>query len=521
MEIDGDSQNMITPSKFDRSNAESGLSAQEWRAAQRRPRALARAVPGQMTAIRLLFGLALILAILLYSVSAQARGAPESFADLAEDLLPSVVNISTTQTLNRGQEEDFEEFFKEFFERRGQMPPPGQRRASSLGSGFIIDKTGYIVTNHHVIAEADEIKVRLHDDTTLEAELVGSDEKTDLALLKVKSSKSLPAVDWGDSDNTRIGDWVVAIGNPFGLGGTVTAGIVSARQRDINAGPYDDFIQTDAAINRGNSGGPMFNLKGDVIGVNTAIYSPSGGSIGIGFAIPSTLAKNVVQQLRDYGEVRRGWLGVRIQTVTDELAEGMHMKRAIGALVAAVTEGGPAEDAGIEQGDVIIEFDGREVSEMRKLPRMVAETPIGKDVDVKVWRKGEPVEFKVTLGELDEAVLASAETGPVGRDDGSEGDVPDLGLSLGSLTPELRQQFGLDDAAEGVVVTSVDNESTAAEKGMRPGDVIIEVDQEPVSTPDDVSERVAHAKDGGYRVVTLLVFRQGDYQWIAVRLDNS
>lgn len=512
---------MITPSKFDRSNADRDLGLQRVRATQRRPRAAVHSVSGQVTAMRFLFGIAVLLAFLLYSFSAQARGAPESFADLAEELLPSVVNISTTQTLDRGQEEDFEEFFKEFFERRGQTPPPGQRRASSLGSGFIIDKTGYIVTNHHVIAEADEIKVRLYDDTTLEAELVGSDEKTDLALLKVKSARSLPAVDWGDSDETRIGDWVVAIGNPFGLGGTVTAGIVSARQRDINAGPYDDFIQTDAAINRGNSGGPMFNLAGDVIGVNTAIYSPSGGSIGIGFAIPSTLAKNVVQQLREYGEVRRGWLGVRIQTVTDELAEGMHMKRAMGALVAAVTEGGPAEEAGIEQGDVVIEFDGREVSEMRKLPRMVAETPIGKEVEVKVWRKGKPEVFTVVLGELDDTLLASAESGPVGQDDKNESEVPDLGLSLGSLTPELRQQFGLDDSAEGVVVTGVDNESTAAEKGMRPGDVIIEVDQEPVSSPDDVSERVAHAKDGGYRVVTLLVFRQGDYQWIAVRLDNS
>ena len=311
------------------------------------------------------------------------------------------------------------------------------------------------------------------------------------------------------------------IGNPFGLGGTVTAGIVSARQRDINAGPYDDFIQTDAAINRGNSGGPMFNLDGDVIGVNTAIYSPSGGSIGIGFAIPSTLARNVVQQLREFGEVRRGWLGVRIQTVTDELAEGLHLKRARGALVAAVTEGGPAEAAGIKQGDVILEFDGREVGEMRKLPRMVAETPIGKDVKVEVWRKGEPLEITVELGELDEALLASAETGPVERDSGSKGSIPDLGLSLGSLTPDLRQQFGLEESTEGVVVTGVDNDSAAAEKGLRPGDVIVEVDQEPVSSPKEVSERVANAKDGGYRVVTLLVLRQGDYQWIAVRLGDS
>jgi serine protease Do len=512
---------MRTPSYVSKVLPAKGSHLNRQRAARSAPTVLARDPAARVNVLRLFAAFAALCAVLLYSIAAQARNAPDSFADLAEKLLPSVVNISTTQTLEDGGEEEFEEFFKEFFERRGQIPPPGHRRASSLGSGFIIDKSGYIVTNHHVVAEADEIKVRLHDDTTLEAELIGSDEKTDLALLKVKTSKSLPAASWGDSDETRIGDWVVAIGNPFGLGGTVTAGIVSARQRDINAGPYDDFIQTDAAINRGNSGGPMFNLDGDVIGVNTAIYSPSGGSIGIGFAIPSTLARNVVQQLREFGEVRRGWLGVRIQTVTDELAEGLHLKRARGALVAAVTEGGPAEAAGIKQGDVILEFDGREVGEMRKLPRMVAETPIGKDVKVEVWRKGEPLEITVELGELDEALLASAETGPVERDSGSKGSIPDLGLSLGSLTPDLRQQFGLEESTEGVVVTGVDNDSAAAEKGLRPGDVIVEVDQEPVSSPKEVSERVANAKDGGYRVVTLLVLRQGDYQWIAVRLGDS
>ncbi len=265
-------------------------------------------------------GLSFLIVLFAWSLAAHARGAPESFADLAERLLPTVVNIATTQVIESRRGEEFEEFFKEFFERRGEPPPQRKRRANALGSGFIIDSSGYIVTNQHVIAEADEITVYLHDDTPLKAKLVGSDKKTDLALLKVESDEPLPATTWGSSEKTRIGDWVVAIGNPFGLGGSVTAGIISARQRDINSGPYDDFIQTDAAINRGNSGGPMFNLDGEVIGVNTAIFSPSGGSIGIGFAIPSDLAKNVVSQLREFGEVRRGWLGVRIQTVTEELA---------------------------------------------------------------------------------------------------------------------------------------------------------------------------------------------------------
>ncbi len=465
-------------------------------------------------------GLSFALVLVAWSFAAQARSAPNSFADLAERLLPTVVNIATTQTVESNRGEEFEEFFKEFFERRGGPPPRQEkRRASSLGSGFIIDASGYIVTNHHVIADADEITVRLHDDTLLEAELVGSDEKTDLALLKVKSDEPLSATSWGVSEKTRIGDWVIAIGNPFGLGGTVTAGIISARQRDINSGPYDDFIQTDAAINRGNSGGPMFNLDGDVIGVNTAIFSPSGGSIGIGFAIPSDIAKNVVAQLREHGEVRRGWLGVRIQTVTEELAEGLRLDEVHGALVASVTEGGPAEKAGIAGGDVILKFNGRTVPDMRKLPRMVAETPIGREVDVVVWRKGAEVVVKVVLGELDDEQLAAVTADPA--IDEKTGEVPDLGLALGALTPEMRERFGLGDSTKGVVITEVDADGSGAEKGLKPGDVIVEVDQEEVINPAQVNERVKKAKDEGYRVVTLLVFREGDYQWVAVRIDKS
>jgi len=472
------------------------------------------------TVPRWLIAAPLLLAALTWAAAAQARAAPDSFADLAEKLLPVVVNISTSQMVEQQPgSEEFEEFFKEFFERRGgEAPQP--RRQNALGSGFIIDASGYIVTNHHVIAEADEISVRLADDTVLEAELVGSDEKTDLALLKVTSPTPLPATTWGDSEAARIGDWVVAIGNPFGLGGTVTAGIVSARQRDINAGPYDDFIQTDAAINRGNSGGPMFNLDGEVIGINSAIFSPSGGSIGIGFAIPSNLARNVIDQLRETGTVRRGWLGVRIQTVTDELAEGMRLNTTQGALVASVTEGGPAEASGIQQGDVILKFNGRVVPDMRKLPRMVAETAIGETVPVVVWRKGEEVTIDVKLGELDDVQLAAETTGP--EPGASEtGSIGELGLQLAQISPALREQFQLDEKTAGVVITDVDAAGSAAEKGLRPGDVIVEVDQEEVSSPDQVAKQVQKAKDEGYRVVTLLVFRQGDFQWVAVRINQS
>ena len=475
-------------------------------------------------------GALVLVAVLAWAGPAAARSAPESFADLAEQLLPAVVNISTTQSVEAGESKEFEEFFKDFFERRGERergeeaPPQRRRSPSSLGSGFIIDPSGYIVTNNHVIAEADEVTVRLHDDTTYKAEIIGRDEKTDLALLKVEPKGSLPSVDWGSSDELRIGDWVMAIGNPFGLGGTVTAGIVSARQRDINAGPYDDFIQSDAAINRGNSGGPMFNMDGDVVGVNTAIFSPSGGSVGIGFAIPSALAANVIRQLRDGGTVRRGWLGVRIQTVTDELAEGLRLGKARGALVAHVTEGGPAEEAGIRQGDVILRFNDRQVEEMRKLPRMVAETAIGEKVKVIIWRKGgdgyKEETVRVTLGELDDTQVAAVT--PTKEDPKAEGDlIQSLGLGLASLTPELRERFQLDDKAAGVVITDVAEAGSAADKGLRPGDVIVEVDQEEVTDPSEVADRVEKARDEGYRVVTLLVLRQGDFQWVAVPIGSS
>jgi serine protease Do len=465
--------------------------------------------------------LPVLAALLLWGAAAQARSAPESFADLAEQLLPSVVNISSTQTVEDGvPEEELDEFFKDFFDRQRREGQP--RQATSLGSGFIVDASGYIVTNNHVVAEADEITVRLHDEREFKATLIGTDDKTDLALLKVESPVPLPAVGWGDSDETRIGDWVLAIGNPFGLGGSVTAGIVSARQRDINSGPYDDYLQTDASINRGNSGGPMFNMAGEVIGINTAIFSPSGGSVGIGFAIPSQLARHVIDQLREFGHARRGWLGVRIQTVTEDLVEGLRLKDTKGALVANVTPDGPAAEAGIQQGDVVIEFDGKPITEMRKLPRVVAETPVDKEVDVVVWRQGREMTLKVRVGELDESEVAAAttETEPEASPT-PEGPIETLGLVGAELSAELRERFQLGDEASGVVVTDVDPQGPAAEKGLQAGDVIVEVDQQTVASPGDVAARVDEAKANGYRVVTLLVYRGGDYQWVAIRIDRG
>ena len=504
---------------------------------------------------RLAFAPLLAVLLLATGPAAFARSAPDSFADLAEKLLPAVVNIATTTKItdaNRG-DPDLEELFKQFFDkqRRGQGQGQGQgqggdqngdqngdngdqngdnggadappREVTSLGSGFIIDPTGYIVTNNHVIEGAEEITVRMQDNVEYKARLIGHDPKTDLALLKIDAPKPLPFVEWGDSDKSRIGDWVLAIGNPFGLGGTVTAGIVSARQRDINAGPYDDFLQTDAAINRGNSGGPMFDVDGKVIGINTAIFSPSGGSIGIGFALPSSLAKGVIEQLRQYGHPRRGWLGVRIQSVTPELAEGLKMAKPMGALIAAVTDGGPADKAGIRQGDVVIKFNGQDIDEMRHLPRIVAETAFDTSVPVVVLRQGKEMTFQVKVGELDEtAENKAAESAP----QPSKPKAPDasktiLGLSLAEMSEQLRQRYNIADEAAGVVVLNVDSKSNAAGKGLKAGDVIVEVDQNSVTTPADVEKRVAVAKSNGYKVVTFLIYRQGDFQWVAVRTDQG
>jgi len=466
---------------------------------------------------------------------AQAQG-PEDFADLSEQLVPSVVNISTSQQVQQigggapvpqfPPGSPFEEFFRDFFDRRGEGQPDSQPdaqpspRTTSLGSGFVVDASGYIVTNNHVISNADEITVTFADDTSLKATLIGRDPKTDVALLKVEPEEPLSAVGWGDSDAAKVGHWVVAIGNPFGLGNTVTAGIISARARDINAGPFDDFLQTDASINRGNSGGPLFNMDGQVIGINTAIYSPTGGSVGIGFAVPSNLAKNVVHQLREYGETRRGWLGVRIQTVTEDLAESLGLGSTSGALVASVSEGSPAEDSGLLVGDVILRFDNKEVGTMRRLPRIVAETQIGKEVDVEIWREGQSVTVGVTVGRLDETAAQVASATPPPEQPITQA-VPELGLTLSAITDELRQRFELPQEARGVMVVQVDNASAAAEKGVRAGDVIVEVGQQEVTSPAEVADRVREHRDQDKNTVLLLLDRDGDLQFIAVRLVDS
>ncbi|MEZ5830284.1 MAG: DegQ family serine endoprotease [Dongiaceae bacterium] len=471
--------------------------------------------------LRIATAAALAMLALLWAQQAFARSAPESFADLVDQVLPAVVNVSSTQKVPQNQQsQDLDEMFRDFLDKRDGQPEQKPRGGTSLGSGFIIDPAGYIVTNNHVIEDAEEIMVLTHDNEELKATIVGRDEKTDLALLKVDAKHPLPFVSWGDSEALRIGDWVMAIGNPFGLGGSVTAGIVSARQRDINSGPYDDYIQTDASINRGNSGGPMFNMDGQVVGINTAIFSPSGGSVGIGFAIPSNLAKPIIAQIKQFGKPKRGWLGVRIQTVSPELAEGLRLKEPKGALVASVTKDGPADKAGIKQGDVVLKFDGKEITQMRGLPRVVAETETGKTADVVVWRKGSEVTLKVKVGELTEEAEQKTLASVQQQAPDTSATVDLLGLKLSAITDDLRKKFQFADDAEGVVVVDVAQSGPAAEKDMRPGDIIAEVDQKAVSTPADVSQRVKAAQDNGYRVVTLLVNRAGEFQWIALKITQ-
>ena len=475
-----------------------------------------------------LLGAFVVVTFLAALQPAHGRGTPDSFADLAEALTPAVVNVSTSQNMDapdgpEGMPElppgsPFEELFRDFFDRQNPEGNGPQRRVTSLGSGFIIDPDGYIVTNYHVISEADEVTVILHDDRELPAVIVGHDPKTDLALLKVESDEPLPSVSFGDSDAIRVGDWVMAIGNPFGLGSTVTAGILSARGRDINAGPYDDFLQTDASINRGNSGGPLFNMDGQVIGVNTAIFSPTGGSVGIGFAVPSALVEPVISQLREYGRTRRGWLGVRIQSVTDEIAENLGLDEARGALIADVTPNSPAEASGFQPGDVILSFDGQDVPEMRDLPRIVAATTIGKPVEVVVLRKGKELTMPVTIGELDETpAVVTASAAP----ESGNSEAASLGMTFAIIDAELRQRFGLGDEASGVVVTDVEPGGAAANRNIRPGDVIIEVGLEEVATPDDVLAKINKAAETDRKSVLLLLDSSGEQRFVAVEIDSG
>jgi serine protease Do len=461
--------------------------------------------------------------IVAQSLMAHAR-VPESFADLADKISPSVVNITTSTTVagRTGPQgivpegSPFEDFFREFQDRGGQGDRP--RRSSALGSGFVISEDGYIVTNNHVIEGADEVLIEFFSGFELPAEIVGTDPNTDIALLKVKSDQPLPFVSFGDSDTARVGDWVMAMGNPLGQGFSVSAGIVSARNRALS-GTYDDYIQTDAAINRGNSGGPLFNMNGDVIGVNTAILSPNGGSIGIGFSMASNVVTRVVDQLKEFGETRRGWLGVRIQDVTDDVAEALGLASAKGALVSDVPEG-PAMEAGMQSGDVIISFDGYDVEDTRGLVRQVGNTTVGKAVKVVVNRDGATQTLLVTLGRREEAESAVPASQPVEEEEAPMSkDL--MGLTLSPLTTEIRQQLELPESAKGLAVMDVDETSEAFEKGLRTGDLITEAGQTQVLTLSDLEDRIAEAQEAGRKSILLLVRRAGDPRFVALTIAED
>lgn len=485
-----------------------------------------------------------LVAPMVAPATAQGRGAPDSFADLAANVSDAVVNISAAQAAPERRAGNapgtppgaapgaprgtpFDDLFEEFFKRRQQGPDSDggrqqqQRRSNSLGSGFVIDAAGIVITNNHVIADASEITVIFNDGQRLKAEVVGRDAKVDIAVLRVKPEKPLKAVKFGDSGKIRVGDWVMAVGNPFGLGGTVTVGILSARNRNINSGPYDDYLQTDASINKGNSGGPLFSMNGEVVGVNTAILSPSGGSVGIGFASPASIVKPIVDQLLQFGETRRGWLGVRIQQVDDQIAESLGLGRARGALVAGIDDKGPAKPAGLQSGDVILRFDGQDVKSSTDLPRIVAATPVGKEVDVAIMRGGKERSLKVTLGRLEDGErLAAASQGGGDVKPPRSAALKALGMEFSSLNAEARKQFNLKDGVKGVVVTNIEASSPAAEKRVQAGDVIVEINQQPVNEPGDVVARMKQAKDQGRKSALFLIANAaGESRFVALPVE--
>jgi serine protease Do len=461
----------------------------------------------------------------------RAQTRPDNVADVAERVQSAVVNISTSQNVSPSQGvpmpqlppgSPFEDFFEEFFKNKNDGDTKRQRKVSSLGSGFVVDPSGIVITNNHVIAEADEIIVNFTDGTKLKAELIGRDEKVDLAVLRVKPKAPLKAVNFADSDKARVGEWVIAIGNPFGLGGSVTVGVISARNRNIESSLYDDFIQTDAAINRGNSGGPLFNLQGEVIGINTAIFSQTGGSIGIGFAIPANTVAPLIKQLRETGEIQRGWIGVSIQPVDDQIAESLGLPAARGALIAAVGDNGPAMKGGMLAGDVVIRFNGQEVREMRNLPRIVAGSEIGKTVDVVVIRKGKEQTLKIQVAKLAEpekkpSRQTKAEPEPQAKQKQTQNRP--LGLELSVLSEELRRRYKLREAIKGLVVTSVDPGSNAADQNVQAGVVLLEVSGEPVTTAAELRTRVEALKKAGKKSALLLLLTPGGEQrFVAVAI---
>jgi serine protease Do len=478
-----------------------------------------------MRVVRILTAATILL--MLQVIQASAQMMPNTFADLAEDISPSVVNITTT-TVIAGRADQvprgivpkgspFEEFFKDFEDRRRGGSNGGPRRSSALGSGFVISADGLIVTNNHVIDGADEIEIEFFSGETLAAKVIGTDKNTDIAVLKVEPDTPLPFVNFGDSDTARVGDWVVAMGNPLGQGFSVSAGIVSARNRAL-AGIYDDYIQTDAAINRGNSGGPLFNLDGKVVGVNTAILSPNGGSIGIGFSMASNVVSRVVDQLTKFGEIRRGWLGVRIQDVDEDIAESIEgLDRAAGAVVTGVPDG-PANDAGMLQGDVVVTFDGHDVEDVRDLVQTVGNTEVGKAVDVIVVRDGKKMTLSVTLGLRDDEKLARADDASVPEN--TPKVFEKLGITLSNLTDEIREGLDLLSNIEGVVVVDVLETSEAFEKGLKSGDVITEAGQKKIISLSDFESQVTTTIVGGRKTMLLLVRRGEDSRFLALKVQD-
>ena len=464
--------------------------------------------------------------LMLLTVSAHARGAPESFADLAEELSPSVVNITTSTTIAGVTDQarpqipegsPFEDLFRDFF-NNGEGGQARPRRSSALGSGFVVSSDGYIVTNNHVIDKADEIVIEFFDGKELVAKLVGRDPKTDIAVLKVEASEPLPFVGFGDSDIARVGDWVMAIGNPLGQGFSVSAGIISARNRTLRSGPYDDFIQTDAAINRGNSGGPLFNMSGEVIGVNTAIISPNGGSIGLGFSMSSRVVGRVVKQLKEYGETRRGWLGVQIQDIDSDMAEALGLDKVSGALVSGVPEG-PGADAGIQSGDVIISFDGVEVEDTRGLVTAVGNADVGKVVRVIIFRDGKTKTIKVTLGRREAA--EKEKLVPVTKAPEKIKETEKFGMKLLTINSESRIKLNLPEDLEGVAVLDVSETSDAFEKGIRAGDVIVEAGRTKIADVNDISKIFEDAIEAGRKSILLLVLRGDNSRFVGLSLSEK
>jgi serine protease Do len=480
--------------------------------------------------------LALFAILALAAQPAGAAARPDSFADLAEKVSPSVVGVVVERQFrgvahNEGDDQadpfapgsPYREFFERFFGEdfpgfQGPEPDngPRQHQQRSLGSGFIISADGFVVTNNHVIEDAGAINVVLDDGSELQAELIGSDRRTDLALLKVETDEPLPPVEFGDSDAIRVGDWIMAVGNPFGFGGTVTVGVISARGRDLSGGTLVDFLQIDAPINRGNSGGPTFNLDGEVIGINTAIFSPNGGSIGIGFAIPSTAAERIIEDLKDDGQVHRGWLGVHIQPVDEAIAEGFGLDSPKGALVAQVQPDSPAAAAGLKAGDVVLEWDGRPIEKFKDLSRFVAETPAGTEVEVVLWREAEETTLAVETGMLDEERMAARN---VGTHKGTARKLDKLGLRLSELDDQRRERLGLGEEMEGVLVTKVEQGSPADQAGLRRGDVIASVALDDVDSLEEFEEALEEAGEQGKERIPLLINRGGRETFVTLEIN--